>query len=96
MVEYLAGVLAIAAFFLSLVAGVIAISMFRVAHSHARLRPWKYLLIVLFLFMIQEVLGVLKFFKLFETPYLTHIIPTAMLLILIYAISIEILIARTE
>jgi hypothetical protein len=70
--------------------------MMRLVHGEARLKPWKLLLIVLFLFTIEEVLGALKFFNIYTHPFLTHIIPSFILGILIYALVLEIIIVKTQ
>lgn len=91
MVEYLEGILKIANVFLSLVAGFIAVSLIRASAKKKALKPWYLLIIVLVLFAIQEVLGALRAFNMFSTPYLTHIIPTIILGLLIWALALQIM-----
>jgi len=87
--EFIAGVLNIAVFFLAVVAGILAISMLR-HHRHPSLKTWSFLIIALALFSIEEILGVLKNFKIYYHPYLTHIIPTFILIMIIFAIFFKI------
>ncbi len=96
MVEVVAGALAVAVAFLSLVAGVIALHTFTLVKDEDRLRPWKVLMAVLLLFMAEEIFGALKFFSIYTHPYITHIIPTAMLGLLLYALILEIIMVKTN
>jgi len=89
-VYYLEGLLKIANVFLSMIAGIIAISLFKVSHERKHLRPWKILIVVLVLFAIQEIFGALRAFEIYSSPYLTHIIPTAMLGLLIVTLLLQI------
>ncbi len=88
--DYLEGLLKLVNVFLSIIAGVIAITLFKVSNQRKHLRPWKILIIVLVLFAIQEIFGALRAFDIFESPYLTHIIPTAMLGLLIITLLFQI------
>lgn len=88
--DYLEGLLKIANVFLSIIAGIIAITLFKASNQRKHLKPWKILIIVLVLFAIQEILGALRAFDIFESPYLTHIIPTAMLGLLIITLLFQI------
>ena len=88
--EYLEGLFKIANLFLSLVAGIIAISLFKISHKRKELRPWKILIIALIFFAVQELLGALRAFNIFESPYLTHIVPTIILALLILTIILQI------
>ena len=98
MVEYIhgfaEGMLQIANVFLSIVAGVIALSLLKKFHEHSALRPWKYLTIVLCLFAVEEILGALRSFAIWETAWLTHVVPSLMMLFLIIALILEIIYAR--
>ncbi len=90
MVGYIEGILKIANLFLSLVAGLIAISLFKASRKEKHLKPWYLLIIVLVLFAVQEVLGALRAFSIYETPHLTHINPGIMLAFLIWALVLQI------
>lgn len=96
LIDFFEGLLKITNVVLSLIAGYIALSLFRISHSRKELRSWKVLIIALLFFMIQEILGALRAFDIFESPYLTHIVPTIVLLLLIYALSWQIHILITE
>ena len=88
-VLFLEGILKIANVFLAVIAGVIAISLFKVSRKR-ELSPWRLLIIALVLFAIQGILGALRAFAIFETPYLTHIVPTILLGFLIWALVLQI------
>ena len=88
------GVIKIANVFLSVVAGIIAISLFHISHKKKELRPWRWLIAALVLFAVQMILGALRAFKIFESPYLTHIVPTAILVLLITALILQINIGK--
>lgn len=84
--EYLEGILKIANLVLAFVAGVIGLSLIRVSRKRKELKAWVILITALIFFAIQEILGALRAFKIFETPYLTHIVPTVILVFLIIAL----------
>jgi uncharacterized membrane protein YfcA len=90
MVETLTGTLEISAALLSLIAAILAISIFKVSHRNRELRAWKYIIVGLIFFMAGEIFGALNSFNIYQTIFLTHIIPTAILGLLITALVIEI------
>ena len=90
MIEYYEGVIKIANIFLSVVAGVIAMNIFMVSRKNRFLKPWYILVFVLILFAVQEILGVLRAFNIYSTPHLTHIVPTIILGLLIWALVLRI------
>ncbi len=90
MVQYLEGVLQVAAIFLSVVAGIFAASLFKVSHETEHLKPWRLLIVALILFAVEETLGALVAFKIILPTFLTHIVPTAILVSLIFALSAQI------
>ncbi len=90
MVEYLEGILKIGNLVLSLVAGVMAISLIKLSRQKKELKAWLYLIPFVVFFAIQEILGALRAFNIFESPYLTHINPTIILVLVIVALVIQI------
>lgn len=90
MIDYFEGLLKIANVALSIFAGYIAITLFRVSHERKELRAWKVLIFALVFFMIQGILGALRAFYIFSSPFLTHIVPTIVLGLLIYALALQI------
>ena len=90
IVQYLEGILKIANLFLAIVAGVIAIGLFRVSQQRKMLHPWRFLIAALVFFAIQQVLGALRAFAIYESPFLTHIVPTIILAFLITALILQI------
>ena len=90
MVNYLEGILKISNVFLSLIAGFIALGLFKVSHKRKALNPWRLLIIALVLFAVLEIFGALRGFRIFESPFITHLIPTIMLGLLIAALAFQI------
>jgi multisubunit Na+/H+ antiporter MnhE subunit len=88
LIGYLEGILKIANIFLSVVAGVIAVSLFQQFKKEKTPLAWRLLIVVLVLFAVQEILGALRAFEIFTTPHLTHINPTLMLALLIWTLVI--------
>ncbi len=85
-VQYLEGLLKIANLVLAFIAGVTGIILIRVSRRRKELNAWILLIVALIFFAIQEILGALRAFGIFESPYLTHIIPTIILALLIIAL----------
>lgn len=92
--EWIYGIAQFSAGFLSVVAGIIALSMFKTAKEHKTLKSWRYLIIGLVLFAVEEVIGALKTFGIYETPHLTHVIPFFILLFVIAAVITQINITK--
>ncbi len=86
MVEYFAGVMAVANLFLAIVAGVIAISMFRLTKNKPELKPWKFLLTALVLFVGFQTISSLRNFGIVELQWATHVIASVIVAILIGAL----------
>ena len=89
MVQYLEGILKVSNLFLSVVAGIIAISLFKASGKKGN-RPWRMLIFALVFFALQEIFGALRAFNIFSSPYLTHIIPTIILIFIIAALLLQI------
>lgn len=94
--QYIEGIIKIANVFLAVVAGSVALSLIRVSQRKRELKPWQLLIAALVLFAVQEILGALRAFKIFESPFLTHIIPTAILALLLVAIVLQINILKKK
>ncbi|MEA2037670.1 MAG: hypothetical protein U9O94_09240 [Nanoarchaeota archaeon] len=92
--DFIEGILKITNLILAVVAGIIGISLIRVSHKTKELKAWVVLIIALTFFGIQEILGALRAFKIFESPYLTHIVPTIILALLIVALVQQIIIHK--
>ena len=90
--EYLEGILKIANAVLAFIAGVIAISLIKASGKRRELKAWIFLIIALVFFVVQEVLGALRAFQIYESPYLTHIVPTVILVLLVIALVKQIII----
>ena len=89
MVEFITGVLQVANFFLAIIAGVIAASLFEIS-GRKELRAWKPMAVALILFAAEEIFGGLRSFGVYSNPWITHIIPSAILGFLIYSLVLQI------
>ncbi len=94
--QYLEGILKIANLVLALVAGVMGISLIKISRKRKELNAWVILIIALVFFAIQMIFGALRAFKIFESLYLTHIIPTVILVLLIVALIKQMHIQKTK
>ena len=84
--QFFEGILKITNLILALVAGGIAISLLKVSGKKKKFHAWIMLIIALIFFAVQEILGALRTFQIYESPYLTHIVPTFILVFLIVAL----------
>ncbi len=91
--DWIYGVAQLAAGFLAIIAAIIAVTMFGKSETKL-LRAWKFLLIAVLFFAIEEIIGALKTFGIYITPHLTHVIPGIILGLLITALIIQININR--
>ncbi len=80
----------IGAVILSFVAGGIALTMFKAARQRKHLRAWRFLLWTLVLFAIVEAVGALRTFGIWSTPWLTHVLVSIILGLLIAALIVQI------
>jgi len=85
-VQYLEGILKIANIILAFIAGIMGISLLRISKRRKELNAWVLLIVALIFFAIQMILGALRAFNIFESLYLTHIVPTVILAFLIIAL----------
>lgn len=92
--DWILGVAEIAAVFLSIVAGVIGLSLFRISFTEKELKAWRFLIFALVFFAVVEIVGALKSFGVYSTPHLTHVIPGIVLAFLIAALVNQIYINR--
>ena len=95
MIE-LEGILKIANLFLAVVAAVIGIGLFKSSFKDKVLRAWKPLAVALILFAVQQILGALRAFGIYESPFLTHINVSLLLGFLIYALVQQIGVTKTN
>lgn len=87
---FLEGIFNIANVLLSIAAGVIAASLFSKAWKIESLKAWRPLIFALIFFAVQQILGALRSFNIFSTPYLTHIVPSIILGLIIASIVMQI------
>ena len=90
LLEFYEGMLKIANVALALSAGYIAITLFFQSRGNKKFRSWQVLTFALVFFVFQEILGALRAFNIFSTPYLTHVNVSIILLLLIYALALQI------
>jgi len=90
MLDFYEGLLKITNVVLSIIAGYIALSLFKASEKQKKLMSWKALIFALVFFMVQEILGALRAFNIFSSPYLTHINTSIVLGFLIVALIIQI------
>ena len=94
--QYLEGLLKIANLVLAFIAGITAISLIKISKKRKELNAWVLLIVALIFFAVQEILGALRAFKIFESLYLTHIVPTIILALLIIALLKQISIQKEK
>lgn len=92
--DWILGTAELAAAFLSIIAGIIAISMIEASRQQKILGAWKWMIVGLVLFMVEEIFGALKSFGIYSTPHITHIIPFFILLFVIAALISQINITK--
>ncbi len=87
--QYLEGILKIANFVLALIAGFLAVSFLRQLSGKEH-KSWKILMFALLFFGVQMILGAFRAFGIFSTPHLTHVVPSIILGLIIWALSNQI------
>jgi len=92
--DWVYGIAVLSAVALSVIAGLLAVSLFDLSSKRTHLRAWKPLIFALVLFALEEILGALKVFGVWRTAWLTHVVPSFILLFLIMALLRQINIAR--
>ena len=88
-IDFVTGVLQIANFFLAIVAGLIAATLFAVSKK-GDLKAWRPLAVALVLFAAEEIFGGLRSFNIYSNAWITHVIPSFILGFLIYALVLQI------
>ena len=92
--DWVYGITEITNVLLSVIAGAIAFGMIEKTAQRKILGAWKFLLIALILFAVEEIVGALKIFGMWSTPWLTHVIPSFILVFIISALLRQINITR--
>lgn len=87
---YIYGTLQIANLFLAVVAGTMAATLFQISHQRSHLKPWKILVIALILFAVLEIIGALRSFGLYSSPFLTHTLTSVILAFIIVSLVMQI------
>lgn len=91
--DWVYGIAVLTAAVLSIIAGFLALSLFDSAKK-THLTAWKPLIFALVLFAVEEILGALKVFGVWKTVWLTHVVPSFILLFLIIALLRQINVAK--
>jgi len=86
IMDWIYGTVQFAVVILSVIAGLIAISMYRLTKNRSDTASWNPLLAALVLFAVVEILGGLATFGVYRTPHLTHVITSVVLGFLIVAL----------
>ena len=92
--DWFYGTATIAVVFLAIVAGILAMSLFKAAFKRKELHAWRFLIFALVSFAAVEVFGVLKIFSIYITPHLTHVIAGVVLAFVIASLVNQIYINR--
>jgi hypothetical protein len=92
--DWIYGIAQISAVVLVIIAGFIAVSLFSSVKKSKYLHSWKWMIGAMILFAVVEIIGILKTFGIFRTPFLTHILPGVILAFVIVAVVIQININR--
>jgi len=92
--DWVLGIAEISAVILSIIAGIIAITMFRQAREHGHLRSWKWLIGALFFFIAVETVAALKAFGIYSVTWETHVLASIILVFLITALTQQIAITK--
>ena len=92
--DWVYGISLLSSLFLSIVAGFLAISLFSKSSEKKHLAAWRPLIVALVLFAFEEIFGSLKIFGIWSTPWLTHVIPSFILVFIIAALLKQINVTR--
>ncbi len=89
MYDWIYGITQISAVVLAIIAGLLAVSLFSSARRIKYLHAWKWMIPGLLFFVIVEIIGVLRTFGIYSSPFLTHILPGVILGCLIVALVVQ-------
>ncbi len=92
--DWIYGSAQLGAVLLSIASAIIAISLLKVSHNQKNLHAWRALLIALLLFTLEEIFGALRTFGVYSNPWITHVLPSVILALLIIALTMQININR--
>ncbi len=90
--EWIYGISQVAVLLLSVVAGIISLSLLSSAKKH--LYAWRYLLVALTLFALVIILGVLRTFSIYDAGPWTHILTGVILATLIASLITQIEVSK--
>lgn len=88
--DYIYGIAQLAAGFLAIIAGFLALSLFNAARKKTALAAWRFLLAALVIFVVVEVVGALRTFGFSIAPFWTHVLTSLILVLLIVSLVVQI------
>ena len=92
--DWVYGITELTVVFLSLIAGFLALGLFNKTRERRYLRAWRPLIVALVLFAFLEIFGALKVFGVYQTIWVTHVLASVILVLLIAALFIQINVTR--
>ena len=96
-VLFYVGVLQLTVVFLSIAAGFISISMFKMSKQHEILAAWRTLMWVLIFFAFEEIIGILDAFNIYrQINWMRHVVPSFIMLLLMMAVIKQIQINKAR
>ncbi|MBW3019281.1 hypothetical protein KY329_03800 [Candidatus Woesearchaeota archaeon] len=91
---WILGIAQLTVVLLSVIAGIIALSMFKQTGQAKYLRSWRPMIYALVFFAAVEIAGLLKNFNFYSNPWLTHVLVSFILVFLIAGLYRQINIAK--
>ncbi len=92
--DWVYGIAQLGAVVLALIAGAFTFALFQMSSRFGHLRAWKPLLIALLLFVVEEIIGALRTFGVHHNEWITHVIPSFILVFMMYSLIQQILIVN--
>jgi len=92
--DWIYGIAQLTVIFLSVIAGIISLSLFKETREHAMMAAWKFLIMAVVLFAVIEVFGALAAFGVYKSPFITHVLTSVTLVFLIGALIRQIMINK--
>ncbi|MEM4282445.1 MAG: hypothetical protein QW559_03525 [Candidatus Woesearchaeota archaeon] len=88
--DWIYGIAQLAAAFLAIVSGFLALSMLNVSQQKKILKGWRWLIFAIIFFVAIEFVGALKTFGIYHAaPWLTHVFAGVVVIFLIAALATE-------
>lgn len=94
--SFINGLLQLAGLFLSIAAGILAVSLFNISNKTKHLWSWRVLIIALIVFGIHKLFSALHSFNILKTSYLGQIFPFIIMSLVLWAVVFQIQIIKVE